>query len=63
MPNGKILTSKEFHFPGSAKQEKDFQDYLNQLLELSEHERQQEIIAQQRHKSVKSKEKEVIKYR
>lgn len=39
MPNGEILTSKEFHFPGSARQEKDFQRYLVQLEELKAHER------------------------
>ncbi len=63
MPNGKILTPFEFHFPGAAKARKDAQEYLKQLEQLREHERQQEIIAQQRHKSVKPKEKEVIKYR
>ncbi len=63
MPNGKILTPFEFHFPGAAKARKDTQEYLKQLEQLREHERQQEIIAQQRHKSIKSKEKEVIKYR
>ena len=34
MPSGEILTPFEFHFPGAARAQKDFQQYLKQLEQL-----------------------------
>lgn len=65
MPNGKILTPFEFHFPGAVKARKDSQKYLKQLEQLREHERQQKLIVERHRRSseAKEKEKEIIKYR
>ena len=63
MPSGEILTPFEFHFPGAARAQKDFQQYLKQLEQLREHEREMEIQRRIHSHYHSDKEREVTVYK